>query len=83
MVSNNDNFIRNSTIDDADNVPERGSDIFLFVVKIDNNIIRSGTDIVFDALVLEAEIPVPVLVKVGGFWTVTIQGFEDREGITV
>jgi hypothetical protein len=83
VVSNNDDFIGDSTIDDADNVPQRSSDIFLFVVKVDYNIIRGGTDVVFNTLVLQAEILVPVLVKVGRFGTVTVESLEDRKGITV
>jgi hypothetical protein len=53
VVTHDDDLVRDGAVDNADDVPDRGGDIFLLVVKVDDNIIWCRANVVVNSLVLE------------------------------
>lgn len=83
MVSDNDDLIGDRSIDDPNDVPVGRDDVILLVVQVQDDVLGRRSDVVLDALVLEASSSGPVLVEIGSLGTVAIQGFQDGKGILV
>jgi hypothetical protein len=83
MVADNDDLVRDGAVDNANDVPDRGGDIFLLVVQVDDNIIWCRANVVVNTLVLETQVLVPVLVEISRLGTMTVQSLENRKRITI
>lgn len=83
MVADDDDLVRDGAVDNTNDVPDRGGDIFLLVVQVDDNIIWCRANVVVNTLVLETQVLVPVLVEISRLGTMTVQGLEDRKRITI
>jgi len=83
MVSNDDDFIGKGTIDNANNVPQWGSNVFLLVDKIKNKVIWRGPNIVLDTFIFESKIAFPVLVEILGGGAFSIQSRKNGYSINV
>ena len=81
MVAKDNNF-RNSSVDNADNIPFRRGDVFLFVDKVQDNVVGRGAYIVLDTFVAKTT-SFPVLAEVVSFGAVAIQSLEQRQCVRV
>lgn len=74
MVSENNDFIFDGSIDDTNDIPHRGRYVVLLVDKIEYESCRGRANVVLDAFISKTT-TLPVLVEIRGLWTMAIQGF--------
>jgi hypothetical protein len=83
MVSNNDDFVRKGPIDDTDDIPKWCGNVFLLIDKIEDEVVRRWTDVVFDTLVFQTKILLPPLIEIFWCWTDSIECLEKGKSINV
>jgi hypothetical protein len=83
MVSNDDNLVRDSTVDNSNDVPLWRGNIFLVIEKVENNIVGRRTNEIFDSFIAQAVVDTPVLVQISALGPVAIQRLEDGQGIRI
>ena len=54
MVAEHDDFVGNGAVDDANHVPQRRCYVVLLIDEVQRKPLWRRTDVVFDALVVEA-----------------------------
>ena len=77
MIANNNYFIRNGPVDDADDIPDGRCHVFLLVDQIESDIFRRGSNIIVDSFVSKSS-SCPVLVEGSRIGSMPIQSFEKR-----
>lgn len=75
VITQDDDFVGDGAVDDANHVPEGRGHVFLLVDEVECEVRWRGPNVVFDTLVVETA-AVPGLAEGGGLRTVAVQGFE-------